>query len=345
MLVILLENPPDFYEVCTMSVTEAHSITPPTAVYKAWGLLILLALIWGSSFALIKQSLTVFHPMQVASIRVLAASSVLLVIAFFAFAKISRKKWGLAFISGLLGVFIPSFLFPYAQTKLSPAVTGILNALTPIFTLLIAVLFFQQKAQPIKWLGMLIGFFGSALLTLASSGSGKFEFTWYPLLIMLATICYALNGNISKTYMQGISSVYLTAMSQAFIAPFSLVVLLNSNIGAQWNAPEASKIIEISWLAGTQLEARWFALICIVGLGIFGTAIAMIIFNKLVQIASVIFASAVTYLIPLVALGWEMLDGKFLTSTQMVCMLLIMMGVYLANSKVKQATCLPKIEN
>ena len=174
---------------------------PNTRIYIAWLLLLLLALVWGSSFTLIKVGLKIFHPVQVASIRVLSAATILSLVAIPAFLKIPLRKWSLAFFSGLLGVFIPAFLFAYAQTKLNPAITGILNALTPIFTLLIAVLFFQQKAQTIKWIGMGIGFLGSVLLTLASGTNGKFELTIYPFLILLATICYAWNGNLAKAYM------------------------------------------------------------------------------------------------------------------------------------------------
>jgi drug/metabolite transporter (DMT)-like permease len=236
----------------------------------------------------------------------------------------------MTFISGMLGVFIPAFLFAYAQTKLNPAVTGILNALTPIFTLLIAVLFFQQKAVYMKWVGMAVGFVGSVLLTLSSSEKGGFELTIYPFLIILATICYGLNANLSKKFMQGISPIYLTAMSQSFIAVLALVVALNSSLSEQWNTEVASKVVQAGWL-GVNMELRWYSLLCLVFLGISSTAVAMILFNKLMAITSVIFASSVTYLIPLVAMAWAMLDGIYLTYLQGACMLLIIGGVYIAN--------------
>lgn len=315
-----------------MNSTTAPATEARQRLYIAWTLLFVLAFIWGSSFSLIKIGLSVFTPVQVASLRVLSAGSVMMWVALPAFRHIPRKKWLYAFLSGMLGVFIPAFLFAYAQTKLNSAVAGILNALTPIFTLLIAVAFFQQKAHTMKWIGMALGFIGSVLLTLASGTNGKFELTIYPFLIILATVCYGLNGNMAKAVMQGISPIYLTSMSLTFLLPFALVVLLNSGLPAQWNLPASTKMVYASWF-GITLEARWFALGCLVFLGMSSTALAMLIFNKLMQMTSAIFASAVTYLIPLVAMGWAMLDGIYLTGTQLLCMLLIIGGVYLANRK------------
>lgn len=318
-----------------MSVLPPETPVKKASNLNAWLLLILLALIWGSSFILMNVGLLVFTPIQVASLRVVSASLALSGIALPAFWRVPREKWFLTFISGMLGVFIPAFLFAYALTNLNMAVVGILNALTPLFTLLIAVLFFQQKAYLNQWLGMGIGFVSSAILAVLSGKNGTFELSIYPFLIFLATICYALNGNLSKTFMQGISPIYLTAMSQAWIGVLAVIVLMNSGISEQWNLPAASQIIHIKWL-GVSGEARWISLLSLVFLGISSTAIAMVIFNKLMQITSVMFASTVTYLIPLVATGWSIIGNEVITWTQCVCMLLIIGGVYITNNTTKK---------
>ncbi len=275
--------------------------------------------------------LKVFTPIQVASLRILFAGLALVGVALPAFSRIPRAKWGLIFASGMLGVFIPAFLFAYALTHMNMAVAGILNAMTPLFTLLIAVLFFEQKASTYKWIGMAVGFAGSVILTLASNRDGKFEWSIYPILVLVATICYALNGNLSKTFLQGIAPIYLTALSQFWITLLAIIVLWNSGIVEQWHLPASAKPMTLTWV-GITGEARWVALGSMVFLGISSTAIAMVIFNKLMQMTSIIFASTVTYLIPLVAIGWEVAGGGTITVIQCFCMALIVGGVYITNS-------------
>lgn len=308
------------------------SISPPKTI-TSWVLLIVLALIWGSSFLLMGIGLKVFTPLQVASIRIVSASIALAGIALPAFWHIKREKWFLAFLSGILGVFIPAFLFAYALTNLNMAVTGILNAMTPLFTVLIGVIFFTQKVGNNTWVGMMIGFIGSVILTVTSR-KGGFEVSIYPFLVLIATICYALNGNLSKSFMQDIPPLYLTAMSQAWIGILAIPVLLNSGLSEQWNAPMAFETIELKWL-GISGQARWISLGSLIFLGISSTAIAMVIFNKLMQMTSIIFASTVTYLIPIVAMGWEIASGGYITLLQSFCMLLIIGGVYITNNSKK----------
>jgi drug/metabolite transporter (DMT)-like permease len=301
--------------------TSSHS-SPLTFLKRnpkifAWLLLIVLAIIWGTSFILIKRGLLVYSPVQVAAVRVLSAWSLLVGFAFRAFKHIPRKKWFLILISGNLGIFLPSFLFSYAQTNLSSSVSGVLNALTPVFTLIIGVIFFSQKTRAIQLLGFGLAFIGSASLAMLSSPDGTIQFNYYALPIILATVFYGTNTNLTKTYLTGINPLQLTAMALTFIAPFALVILLFSDIQTNF----AAKPNSLS------------ALLSIMALGMSSTAIAMVLFNYLIQFTSAVFASSVTYLIPLVAIFWGMVDGELLTMNQIICMIGIMIGVYLANQR------------
>ena len=281
----------------------------------AWVLLILLSLIWGSSFILIKRGLIGLAPSEVGALRIASAFVFLFPIALTRLGRIERKHWVYLFSIGFLGSLIPSFLFAFAQTSITSSVTGILNALTPLSTMIIGWALYRIAQKANVLFGVLLGFLGCVSLSIAGSLSGL-VFNFYSLLIVLATICYGFNIQIIKHHLGELKALTVTSVSLVFAGPFAIAHLGFNTTFFQ------SIVIN----PNTQLATAYICL-----LGILGTAIALIIFNRIVQLTDPLFTSSVTYLIPLVALGWGLLDGEELLPLQYVGMLLILAGVYLAN--------------
>jgi len=155
--------------------TSTTSADKKEAVF-AWGLLLVLAIIWGSSFILYKKGLVVFGPGQVGALRILSAALVLLPITIKHLSRVSAKQRLYLFISGMVGSFIPAFLFAIAQTKINSSLSGILNAMTPFFVLLVGLFFFNQRIQRQAVLGLLLGFAGTIVLVTAGSANGARRF-------------------------------------------------------------------------------------------------------------------------------------------------------------------------
>lgn len=280
----------------------------------SWGLLLVLALIWGSSFILIKKGLMVFSAAEVGALRILFAALVSLPIAVPVLRKLSKRHLWLLLFIGFLGSFIPAFLFAFAETAISSSLTGILNALTPLCVLIVGAVFFGRHITMKSSLGLAIGFTGTLLLIL--SGNGKVGgINYYALLVVLAALCYGFNLNIIKEYLSDVRPVTITSVSLLFVGPLSLIYLL-------FFSDFTTSVVE----AG----AGW-PLIAIILLGVVGTTAALILFNKLVQMQSAVFASLVTYLIPVVAVFWGLLDGESLTLLHFAGMVAILGGVYVAN--------------
>ena len=286
----------------------------------AWTLLILLALIWGSSFILIKRGLAVFNAGEVGALRILAACMFLIPISIPKVRKLSFKHLKLLFVIGLVGSFIPAFLFAIGQTQLPSGVTGVLNALTPIFVLIMGVLFFKQEITKRKTFGLIIAFVGTAILLAAGSDGGLRGINFYALFIVLATICYGINLNVIKYYLADLKPLVITSVSLLFMGPLAGIYLLTFT---DFSVTLATK--------EGALEAFGYVSL----LGVMGTAIALILFNKLVQITNPLFTSTVTYLIPIVALIWGFWDNEALGLGQVIGMLAIFAGVYVTNKKKK----------
>ena len=285
--------------------------------FLAWSLLIVLSIIWGSSFILMKKGLVAFDPGEIAALRIFSASLFLFPIAVRNLRQIkTRKQWIFLFASGFLGSLIPAFLFPLAQTRIDSAVTGVLNALTPFFTILIGGILVGAKFNKRIKLGIFIGFLGSIILVTAGSGYDLTQINYYALLIVLATILYGLNVNILKYYLGDIRPVHITSFSMMLIGPFSLVYLLVYADVLQTLKSDLNNLIPLSY---------------IIFLGVVGTAISLILFNKLVKITNIVFSSSVTYLIPVVAVILGLIDNEVLLNQHYAGMVFIVLGVLLAN--------------
>ncbi len=274
-------------------------------------------MIWGSSFILMKKGLVAFDPGEIAALRIFSASLFLFPVAIQNFRQIkTRRQWIFLFASGFLGSLIPAFLFPLAQTRIDSAVTGVLNALTPFFTILIGGILVGAKFNNRIKLGIFIGFLGSIILVTADSGNDLTQINYYALLIVLATILYGLNVNILKYYLGDIRPVHITSFSMMLIGPFSLVYLLVYADVLQTLKSDLHNLIPLGY---------------IIFLGVVGTAISLIIFNKLVKITNIVFSSSVTYLIPVVAVILGLIDNEVLMMQHYAGMVFIVLGVLLAN--------------
>lgn len=281
-----------------------------------WGIFILLSIIWGSSFILMKEGMHVLTPYQVASIRILSAGLILTPFALKALKQIPQNKWLLVILSGLLGNFFPAYLFCIAETEIDSSLAGILNALTPMFTILVGISFFQLKANSTKILGVIIGFIGLCLLML-SGKEVSFNNLSYAGLVLLATLCYGINVNMVGRYMKEVGSLNIASLAFVFlIIPSAIILYFNGYLELELTNTSVLKATSASFI-----------------LGVLGTAFASIIFYMLVKRAGTLFASMVTYGIPFVAVFWGLLDGEKITLLQVGCLGVILCGVYLVNKK------------
>lgn len=281
-----------------------------------WSLFTILSLIWGSSFILMKEGMKTLSPYHVASLRILSAGVVLIPFARKALAQVPKEKLLLVILSGLLGSFFPAYLFCVAETRIDSSLAGILNALTPLFTIIIGIAFFQLKAGRRKIIGVLVGFIGLCLL-IAPKGDFRFEDFSYSLLVLLATVFYGINVNMVGRHMQGVGSLNIASLAFVFLIIPTLVILY---VTGYFALPLLQTAFIISTLAS-------------VVLGVCGTAIASILFYMLVKRAGTLFASMVTYGIPFIAVLWGLWGGETITLLQVGCLGIILVGVYLVNKK------------
>ncbi|MDW3196160.1 MAG: DMT family transporter [Cytophagales bacterium] len=286
--------------------------------YLALGLLILLALIWGSSFILIKKGLTVLDSREVGALRIVSAFVFLAVVGIGNLKKVQRHEWKYLLIVGLAGSLIPSFLFAFAQTRLDSAVVGILNALTPLFTIIISVFVYKRTQGRNAFFGVVAGFVGSVLLIIAGSGGSIENINFYAFFIVLATVLYGTNLNVTKEHLSGQKAIVITSVSMLMVGPVASIYLFGMT-------DFAYKLQHV--------DGAWLATSYILILGVFGTALAMVIFNHIVKLTNPLFTSSVTYIIPIVAVIWGLLDGEQLLLLHYLGMAFIILGVYIANSR------------
>ena len=283
-----------------------------------WIYLLMLSLIWGSSFILIKKSLLGLTAYQLGALRTIITGVLLLAFGFNKLKTIPKSKWKWLFLSGMLGSFIPAFFFAIAETEIDSAVTSILNSLVPLNTILLGFAVFRITSTKRQVLGVVIGFIGTAILILKGSELNPNQNYLYAGFVIASTVMYAANVNIIKRYLQDVKPLAIATGNYVFIVLPALIVLLFSDFftAETFSNPALPK-----------------ALMYIFILALFGTALAKIIFFKLVQISTPVFASSVTYIMPIVALTWGLLDGEAFSLIQAIAALLILVGVYLSHKK------------
>ncbi len=316
-----MPSPPTAPAVSAAPEVIAANAAPTPTPLSAWVLLVVLASIWGTSFILMKKGLLVFSAMELGAIRVSVASLLLLPFAVRHLGQLERSRIKWLLLSGVVGTLIPAFLFAYAETKIASGLAGVLNALTVMFTLLVGAMFFGQRITWLRAVGIVVGLGGTAILIglggsggdATPSGTGN---AWYGLYILLATIGYGISINIIKYHLQGIPALAVTGLLLLFIGGPALAYLLifTDFLTKLATAPGA-----------------WTAFGYIALLATLSTAVAMVLFNKLIHQSTALFASSNTYLVPIVALGWGVLDGESIHLWHYVGMVVILAGVFIVN--------------
>ena len=290
------------------------------SVIYPWFLLILLSIIWGSSPILIKKSLSTLTPFEIGALRISSAAIFLSPFFFKVLNQINKSNFFLLLLSGVIGNLIPYFLYPLAQTEIDSSTSGVLTSLTPFFALLIGGVFYKQKIYKNNITGLIIGFIGTFCLIFFSTENNSINANLYGLLVVLATLFYGINLNLLKYHLVKLDPLTITSTSLFFISPITIWLLIS----------ETTFLSNLDKLSDN-INEIFYVLI----LGIVGTAIATIIFYRLVQIRDTVFASSVTYLMPIVAIFLGLIDGEIINLIQFFGMLLILIGVYWANKKSK----------
>ena len=283
-----------------------------------WLYLFLLSLIWGSSYILIKRGLVGLSPIELGSARIVISTAFLLVLGFNSLSGLSRYHWKWLIITGFLGTFFPSFFFAFAQLHIDSSVAAILNSLTPIFTVLVGITLFATRMLARQYFGVVLGFVGSLGLVWGGAQINPNQPIGYILLIISASMCYAINIHFLKHKLSAVSPMAMTLGNFIAILPPALIMLFFSDFFSFQKLQNPEVITSLGYVAT---------------LAFFGTAIAKVMFNRFVKMASTVFVSSVTYTLPIVALFWGTLDGEKISSYQLLSTAVILVGVSLAHKK------------
>ncbi len=290
-------------------------VTAENKVLISWLLLSLLAIMWGSSFIIIKKSLDAFTYIQIATVRIMSAGIIFIPWLISSRKQYPKEKTKYFLWSGLLGYFLPAFLFAYAGSKINSSLSGTLNAATPLFVLIVGAIFFQQIIKRWQVAGLILGFVGSLILVLSSSKDGLSFNNPYALLIIAASLMYGFNVNIVGKHLSTINPILLSAWTLFVVAILSGIILFSTDFISRINAETLNPLL------------------LLILLGAINSGLAAIIFNYVLQISSPVFASSVTYLIPIVATFMGFIDGEAISFLHYFGMTIILVGVYLINKK------------
>ena len=280
-----------------------------------WVYLGILSVIWGSSFILMKRALVGLTPIEVGALRILITAIFLTLIGFNRLIKIKKRHWYYLTLNGFVGTFFPAFLFAYAIDKIDSSIASILNSLTPLNTLIFGALIFGFGFRKRQLIGVLIGLVGTVLLILKGIELNPNQDYFYASFVLMSSIGYALNVNILKKYLHDLDALSITVGNFVLLIIPTLIILWFTDFHSTFEVTE------------TTITAILYLII----LSVFGTGIAKIMFNRLIQISNPIFSSSVTYIIPIVAISWGIFDGEKITLIQISSGFIILLGVYLVN--------------
>lgn len=282
---------------------------------RKWVYLIVLAVVWGSSFILIKKALLGLTPIQVGALRMLITAIFLLLIGFKSLKKIQKNQWIYVLYTALLGTFFPAFMFAFAISNIDSSITAILNSLTPFNAFIIGVVFYGFNFKKNQFIGILIGLIGTSILILKGADLNPHQNYWFAVLVVTASIGYAFNVNIIKKYLNDLDALAITTGNFLLLIIPALIVLYFTDFHLDFKLNDES------------ISALGYITI----LSVVGTGIAKVAFNRLIQISTPVFSASVTYLIPIVAVAWGIVDGEQLSLIQLLAGVIILFGVYLVN--------------
>ena len=284
-----------------------------------WFYLAALSFIWGSSFILIKKGLVGLTAIELGSIRIIISALALIPFTFNRLKEITFKQWKWIIISAFVGSFFPAFLFAFAEQEIDSSVASILNSIVPLNTIIIGLVLFGIKSTKRQIIGVLLGFFGAYQLIISGMNLNPDQNYFYSGLVIICSFLYAFNVNIIKKYLQELSAVAIATGHFIVILIPSIIVLLISDFNFEkLQSPETQT-----------------SLFYVVLLAIFGTTLAKILFNKLINISSAVFASSVTYSMLIVSIFWGILDGENFSFNQLFATVIIILGILLTNNKSK----------
>ena len=282
---------------------------------QKWLFLIVLSLVWGSSFILMKKALIGLSPVQVGALRMLITAAFLLLVGFKSLKRIEKRHWKYVAYTAVLGTFFPAFLFAFAVSKIDSSIPAILNSLTPFNTFVFGALVFGFTFKRKQFYGVLIGLAGTLILILKGAELNPNQNYWYAVLILIASIGYAFNVNMIKKYLDDLDALAITTGNFLLLIIPAFVVLMFSGFFSTFEVT-----------AETTSALGYITILAVVG-----TGIAKVLFNKMVHLSSPVFAASVTYLIPAVAVMWGIIDGEKLSLIQLLAGGIILFGVWLVN--------------
>lgn len=284
----------------------------------SWIILIALSLVWGSSFILMKQGLKAFTSDEVAGLRITIASAFMLPFLISHYKLDVKKNLKGLLLMGVFGNLIPAFLFTKAETQISSSLTGMLNALTPMFTIMIGMIAFNHKISKNQIIGVLVGLIGAiALVTMGDNQNDQTKNIMYSLLVAAATLCYAISVNGIKAHLGHVNSLTATVWSFTLIGPVAAIYLFGFTdvVEHATHNPEAmSSLGYVSILA------------------IVGSALSVVVYNTLIKLSGTVFAASCTYLIPIIAIGWGLFDGEIINLAQILAVIVVIAGIWMINS-------------
>jgi drug/metabolite transporter (DMT)-like permease len=282
----------------------------------SWAMLLGLSVIWGSSFILIKKGLTVYTPMQVGALRVSISALCFFPVLIVRRSKFQWDKFKFYLIVALAGSGIPAFLYPFAQTHIDSAVAGILNALTPLFTLIIGVIVFRKAFKTNYLFGILVGFMGVLILSLKDLQLHGISGIVFYVFIIIATMCYATSVNTVDTFLKKVDSITLSASTFVLLGPITISYLASTDLIYRFK----------------EVEGGSMAMFYVFILAFFGTFLSTMVFFYVVHKTSALYGSLVAYLIPIVALCWGFYFGEAIGWSEMAGMACILLGIYLSKN-------------
>jgi drug/metabolite transporter (DMT)-like permease len=283
---------------------------------QKWFYLVVLSLVWGSSFILMKKALIGLTPVQVGALRMIFTAIFLLSVAFPSLKKIQKKHYKYIVLTALAGTFVPGFLFAFAITNIDSSIVSILNSLTPFYTLILGALIFGFAFRRKQLFGILIGLVGTLILILKGASLNPDQNYWYAFLIIIGSVGYALNANMIKKYLSDVPALSIVTGNFLLLLIPAIIVLGFTDFFSTFDVKDETLLESLGYLAI---------------LSVVGTGIAKTIYNKLVHLSDPVFSSSVAYLIPLVAIFWGFLDGEKLSIIQIFAGTIILLGVYLVN--------------